>query len=59
MSEVSARSSNASPTEDQQRVPSGEDDRDPIFMAPTRPDGLVLLWHEDSGDVVNVLSDYE
>jgi hypothetical protein len=59
MSEASARSSNASPTEDQHRVPSGEVDRDPIVMAPTRPDGLVLLWHEDSGDVVSVLSDYE
>jgi hypothetical protein len=60
MSEASARSSsNASPTDAQHKDSSGEVDRDPIVLAPMGPDGLVLLWHEDSGDVGSVLSDYE
>jgi hypothetical protein len=58
MSEASARSSNVS-EEAQQRVPDGEADRGPVALPPTRPDGLVVLWHDDAGDVGNVLSDYE
>jgi hypothetical protein len=60
MSEASARSSNASPTEAPQRVLSAEGDGEPVVLVPTRPDGLVLLRHdEDSGDVGGVLTDYE
>ena len=58
MSMMSGPSSNVSEGA-QHRVPDGEADRDLVALPPTRPDSLVLLWHEDFGGVESVLSDYE
>jgi hypothetical protein len=55
---MSGPSSNVS-EEAQHRIPDGEADRDLVALPPMCPDGLVLLWHEDSGEVESVLSDYE
>jgi hypothetical protein len=59
MSKVSGRSSDVSEEPPEQRVPDEETGRDLIALPPTRLDGLVLLWHEESGEVDSILGDYE
>jgi hypothetical protein len=58
MTEACARRSSVAERA-QHRAPDERADRDKVTPPPTGPDGLVLLWLEESGDIVNVLSDFE